>query len=177
MRMFRPSVLVFFTLVVSAFGQHSGPFIGGAWSGNVSPTSATVSIRLNTTGTRVRLQVSQNENLTPAVFSAAATTSANSGNTVKLTVQGLQPDTDYHYGVEVAGVLRTETVSRGRFRTFPLGRASFRIAFGSCGDFRHPDQRVWDAIREERPLLFINTGDMHYSDTKRQRFRYDQHRP
>jgi phosphodiesterase/alkaline phosphatase D-like protein len=165
MRMFRPSVLVFFTLVVSAFGQHSGPFIGGAWSGNVSPTSATVSIRLNTTGTRVRLQVSQNENLTPAVFSAAATTSAKSGNTVKLTVQGLQPDTDYHYGVEVAGVLRTETVSRGRFRTFPLGRASFRIAFGSCGDFRHPDQRVWDAIREERPLLFINTGDMHYSDT------------
>jgi len=131
----------------------------------VSPTGATVSIRLNTTGTRVRLQVSQNENLTPAVFSGAVTTAAGTGNTAKLTIQGLQPDTDYYYGIEVAGVLRTEVVSRGRFRTFPLGRASFRIAFGSCSDFRHPDQRVFDAIREERPLMFIHMGDLHYSDT------------
>ena len=179
MRKIRSSVLCFFALVVVAFGQHSGPFIGGAWSGNVSPTGATVSIRLNTTGTRVRLQVSKNESLTPAIFSSAVTTNANSGNTVKLTVQGLEADTDYYYGFEVAGVLRTETVSRGRFRTFPLGRASFRIAFGSCGDFRHPDQRVFDAIREERPLMFINMGDLHYSDTNSTvhddyRLNYDQ---
>jgi phosphodiesterase/alkaline phosphatase D-like protein len=179
MRNLRASVLCFFTLVVAAFGQHSGPFIGGAWSGNVSPTGATVSIRLNTTGARVRLQVSKNENLSPAVFSSAVTTSANNGNTVKLVVQGLEADTDYYYGIEVAGVLRTEAVSRGRFRTFPLGRASFRIAFGSCGDFRHPDQRVFEAIREERPLMFINMGDMHYSDTNSTahddyRLNYDQ---
>lgn len=179
MRKIRSSVLCFFALAVVAFGQHSGPFIGGAWSGNVSPTSATVSIRLNTTGTRVRLQVSKNENLTPAIFSGAVTTNANNGNTVKLTVQGLEADTDYYYGFEVAGVLRTETVSRGRFRTFPLGRASFRIAFGSCGDFRQPDQRVFDAIREERPLMFINMGDLHYSDTNSTshddyRLNYDQ---
>lgn len=164
---------------MAAFGQHSGPFIGGAWAGNVSPTSATVSIRLNTTGARVRLQVSKNENLTPAIFSGAVTTNANNGNTAKLVVQGLESDTDYYYGIEVAGVLRTEVVSRGRFRTFPLGRASFRIAFGSCGDFRHPDQRVFDAIREERPLMFINMGDMHYSDTNSTvhddyRLNYDQ---
>ena len=161
-----PSWLCFVAITVLAFGQQSGPFIGGAWSGNVSTTSATVSIRLNATGQRVRLQVSQNESLTPAIFSGAVTTAVNLGNTVKLTVQGLQPDSDYYYGIEVAGVLRPETVSRGRFRTFPIGRASFRIAFGSCSDFRHPDQRVFDAIREEqRPLLFIHMGDLHYSDT------------
>ena len=79
-------------------------------------------------------------------FRCRSPPSATTGNTVKLTVQGLQPDTDYYYGVEVAGALRTEVVSRGRFRTFPLGRASFRIAFGSCGDFRAADQRVYDAI-------------------------------
>jgi phosphodiesterase/alkaline phosphatase D-like protein len=177
--MIRTGFLCFFALAAVAFGQHSGPFIGGAWAGNVSPTSATVSIRLNTTGVRVRLQVSQNENLTPAVFSGAITTTANNGNTVKLSIQGLKTDTDYYYGIEVAGVLRPETVSRGRFRTFPLGRASFRIAFGSCGDFRHPDQRVFDAMREERPLMFINMGDMHYSDTNSTdpndyRLNYDQ---
>lgn len=165
MRKIVSSYLCFCALALSAFGQASGPFIGGAWSGNVSPTSVTVSIRLDTAGQRVRLQVSQNEGLTPAVFSGAVTTAVNLGNTVKLTVQGLQPDTDYYYGIEVAGVLRQETVSRGRFRTFPIGRASFRIAFGSCSDFRDPDQRVWNAIREERPLLFINMGDLHYSNT------------
>jgi phosphodiesterase/alkaline phosphatase D-like protein len=155
----------FLAFTIATYAQQSGPFIGGVWAGNVSPTSATVSVRLNTSAQRVRLQVSQNENLSPAVFSAAANTAANLGNTVKLTIQGLQPDTDYYYGIEVAGVLRPETVSRGRFRTFPIGRASFRIAFGSCSDFREADQRVFQAIREERPLMFIHTGDLHYADT------------
>jgi phosphodiesterase/alkaline phosphatase D-like protein len=146
-------------------GQTASPFIGGAWSGNVTPTTATVAVRLASTGQRVRLQVSQNEALTQPIYSPAVTTAATTGNTVKLSVQGLQPDTDYYYGIEVAGVLRTEIVSRGRFRTFPLGRASFRIAFGSCGDFRAADQSAYDAIMRERPLLFINMGDLHYSDT------------
>ncbi|MDP3069473.1 MAG: alkaline phosphatase D family protein [Opitutaceae bacterium] len=153
------------TICATGFAQSAASFIGGAWSGNVSTTTATVAVRLNTTGVKVRLQVSEKESLTPAVFSSTVTTAANSGNTAKLSVQGLKPDTDYYYGIEVAGVLRSETVSRGRFRTFPLGKSSFRIAFGSCGDFRAPDQSVYDAIMRERPLLFINMGDMHYSDT------------
>lgn len=160
-----PSCFCFLILTVVAFGQDPGPFVSGAWSGNVSPTSATVSIRLTAPGQRVRLQVSQNANLTAPLYSSVVTTSANLGNTVKLSVQGLQPNTDYFYGIEVAGVLRTEPVSRGQFRTFPIGKASFRIAFGSCSDFRVPDQQVFDAIRAERPLMFIHTGDLHYRDT------------
>jgi phosphodiesterase/alkaline phosphatase D-like protein len=158
-------VICFFALCSAALGQGSSVFIGGVWSGNVSPTSATVVARLNASALRVRLHVSQNEALTQPVYSSFITTNASNGNTAKMTVQGLQPDTDYYYGVEVAGVVRTEVVSRGRFRTFPLGRASFRIAFGSCGDFRDPDQSAYTAIMQERPLLFINMGDMHYSDT------------
>ena len=152
---------------VTAFGQSSGPFIGGAWIGNVSPTSATVTIRLTASAQRVRLAVSTSETLAPATFSAVVTTSANLGNTAKLTVQGLQPNTEYFFGLEVAGALRPEPISRGRFRTFPIGYASFRVAFGSCSDFRLSDQRAFDAIREERdrPLLFIHMGDLHYIDT------------
>lgn len=154
-----------FLAVTAVALAQSGPFVGGVWAGNVSPTSAAVSVRLNASAQRVRLQVSQNENLSPAVYTTAVNTAANLGNTVKLTIQGLQPDTDYFYGIEVAGVLRPETVSRGRFRTFPIGKASFKIAFGSCSDFREADQRVFQAIREERPLMFIHTGDLHYADT------------
>lgn len=163
MKIFAPT-FGFLAFVAVAWGQ-TAAFVGGIWSGNVSPTSATVAAHLDASGQRVRLQVSQNEALTQPIFSGAVTTAAASGNAVKLTVQGLQPDTDYYYGIEVAGVLRTETVSRGRFKTFPMGKASFKIAFGSCGDFRAPDQRVYAEIMQERPLLFINMGDLHYSDT------------
>ncbi len=159
------ALLFSFAVCASVMGQGTSPFIGGVWSGNVTPTSATVVVHLTAPALRVRLQVGVNPTLTPAVFSSAVNTAASTGNAVKLTVQGLLPDTDYYYGVEVAGVLRTEPVSRGRFRTFPLGKSSFRIAFASCGDFRAADQRVFTAIADERPLLFINTGDLHYSDT------------
>ena len=158
-------ILFLFVLLGATAWAQGSPFIGGVWSGNITPTSATVAARLNAAGQRVRLQVSTNPGLSSPIFSSAVNTSANAGNTVKLTVQGLKPDTVYFYGIEVAGTLRTEAESRGRFRTFPLGRASFRIAFGSCGDFRAGDQRVYSAIMAEKPLLFINTGDLHYSDT------------
>ena len=149
----------------AAFGQ--AQFIGGVWSGNVTPTSATVVVRLDQAAVRVRLQVSEKESLSPAIFSAIATTDASSGNTVKLTVQGLLPNTDYYYGIEVTGALRSDAVSRGRFHTFPLGRASFRVAFSSSSDFRQADQSAYDAIIAERPLplLFICTGDLHAIDT------------
>jgi phosphodiesterase/alkaline phosphatase D-like protein len=159
-------IFYFLALWGVALAQTGQVFIGGAWCGNVSPTSATASIRLTGPGLRVRLVVSQNEALTQPIYSSAINTAATTGNTAKLTVQGLQPDTDYFYGFEVAGTLRTEVISRGRFRTFPLGRTSyFKIAFGSCGDFRAQDQSAYDAIMREKPLLFINMGDLHYSDT------------
>jgi phosphodiesterase/alkaline phosphatase D-like protein len=171
------ALFCFFAVCTGVLAQETR-FVGGVWSGNVTPTSATVVARFDASGQRVRLHVSQNEALTQPVISAAVNTAATTGNTAKLTVQGLQPDTDYFYGFEVAGVVRTDPVSRGRFRTFPLGKSSFRVAFGSCGDFRAPNQSAYDAIRGERPLLFINMGDLHYSDTNSTvpddyRFNYD----
>jgi hypothetical protein len=161
-----PAKIVFALLWIEAIGFGQVPaFVSGVWSGNVTTSTATVVARLDTPGQRVRLQVSKAESLGSPVFSAAVNTNATTGNTVKLTTTGLQADTDYYYGIEVAGTLRTEPESRGRFHTFPPGRASFRIAFASCGDFRATDQRAYAEIMRERPLLFINLGDMHYSDT------------
>jgi phosphodiesterase/alkaline phosphatase D-like protein len=141
------------------------PFACGVWSGNVSATSASVVVRLNSAGQKVRLRASTEPDLTPAVWSSTAITTASAGNAVSLTVEGLIPDTDYYYGVEVDGVLRDEGASRGRLRTFPLGPGSFKIAFASCSDFRAADQSAFDAILAARPLLFIHMGDLHYSDT------------
>jgi phosphodiesterase/alkaline phosphatase D-like protein len=151
--------------LVSVCAQTASPFVSGAWSGNVTPTSASVSVRLNASGLRVRLVVGTSDKLNPAVYSAPVTTSSTSGNVVTLDIDGLQPATDYNYGLEVGGTLRSETISRGKFRTFPQGAASFRVAFASCGDWRDPDQRAYDAIVAEQPLFFLNVGDLHYSDT------------
>ena len=161
-----PRCLTFFLVaaasVVSA--QPGSPFASGVWCGNVTPTSASVVVRLTAAGQKARLQVSSNPALTAATFSTSATSAASAGNTLTLTVQGLLPDTDYYYGIEVAGVLRTETGSRGRFHTFPLGRGSFRIAFAGDCDFRDANLSAFDALLAEHPLLFIDLGDLHYSD-------------
>ena len=65
----------------------------------------------------------------------------------------------------MAGVLRTEIISRGKFRTFPQGASSFRMAFASCGDPNDTDQRAFEAILAEQPLLLLHMGDLHYYDT------------
>ena len=155
--------LVFAISVASA--QTPSPFGSGVWSGGVTSTSANVVARFTAPGARARLQISVNQSLKPALFSAIGTAAAAAGNTLTFTVQGLQPDTDYFYGVEVGGVLRTEPASRGRLRTFPLGTGSFKIAFASCSDYRVPNQSAFDAIAEERPLMFFHMGDLHYNDT------------
>ncbi len=150
---------------VSLCSQTATPFLSGVWSGNVTPTSASVSVRLNAAGLRVRLAVGTNLQLSPAVFSTFATTSATSGNAVRFDIASLQPGTDYDYGIEVGGVIRTEPNSRGKFRTFPQGPSSFRLAFASCGDPGDTDQRAFEAILAEQPLLFLHMGDLHYNDT------------
>lgn len=145
--------------------QSPSPFVSGVWCGNVTPTRASVCVRLADSGLRVRLAVGTGGRLSPALYSAPVISSADAGNVVRLDIDGLQPATEYVYGIEVAGVLREETLSRGRFSTFPEGAASFRLAFGSCGDWRVPDSRAYDAIAGEQPLLFLTLGDLHYSDT------------
>ena len=144
--------------------QSASPFRGGAWCGNVTPTSATVCIRLAAAGQRVRLAVSPTEDLAAAVYSAAQDSAAAAGSAVALDIAGLQPNTAYYYGIEVAGLLRGEAIARGRFRTFPAGAASFKIALLGDGDYHDPDHRVYDAIRAEDPLLLLFNGDLHYSD-------------
>lgn len=145
--------------------QPASPFVSGAWSGNVTPTSATVNIRLTAPGLRVRLALGTTANLSPVVFFGSGTTAAVNGNIISVNIDGLKPNTDYYYGMEVQGVLRTEAISRGHFHTFPQGAASFKLAFASCSDYHEPDQRAFDAILAEQPLLFVHMGDLHYNDT------------
>ena len=152
-----------FTPFVAA--QTASPFASGAWSGNVTPTSATVSIRLVAPGLGVRLALGTAAGLASPKYFGAITTTTAAGNSAMIDAAGLTPDTEYFYGFEVAGVLRTEANSRGRFRTFPSGAASFKIAFSGDSHYTTPNQSAFDEILAARPLLFIHLGDLHYNDT------------
>lgn len=134
-----------------------------AWigSGAVTPLSVRVNAHLNAVSGNVRLAVSPHADLSNPDYSAPAVADANNDNTVALSVAGLTPDTDYFYALEVDGAL--DAARQGRFHTFPAGAASFRFVFG--GDaIKGSNRPVFDAIRGESPLFFLNPGDFYYAD-------------
>ena len=81
---------------------------------------------------------------------------------VRLTVDGLAPSTAYEYQLVVDGV-GDEGRGVGRLRTPPLGASSFTIAAASCARVGS-NGAVFDAIREQEPLLYLIMGDAHYSN-------------
>jgi prolyl oligopeptidase len=148
----------------------------GPWSGAVTPTSALVKARLAETGLDARLALSLSPTLAHPVYSALVTSETNHNNVVSFPLDGLRPDTEYHYALEVKG--RLDRTRRGRFRTFPTGPASFSFAYASCARTASTSD-VFDTIRENRPLFFLHTGDFHYeniqtNDLARFRNAYDR---
>jgi hypothetical protein len=83
------------------------------------------------------------------------------GQLVTWEIRGLQAQTGWRF----AWHEEDPTAKSGSFRTFPpAGQpADFSFAFASCADTGsgHP---VFDAIREQNPLFFLHTGDLHYED-------------
>ena len=132
-----------------------------AWAGAVTPDGFTVKARINADG-RVRLLVGTDPALAGARASApVAADDDRDGGTVSLAATGLDPDTAYYYGIEFDGRLDRSRI--GRLRTFPEGRGSFTFAFSGCARVGS-NGAVFDAIRRERPLLYLTTGDLFYSN-------------
>lgn len=144
------------------FDQLSAPYSlvdRGPWSGGLTPTSAVVKAKLLHSGLNARLAISKNPLFTPATFLGQTRSDASLHNLVAFDLPGLDPGTDFYYAIEVNG--RFDWASRGQFRTFPAGPASFRIAFASCAKTASVNE-VFDRIRESRPLFYLNMGDFHY---------------
>ena len=132
------------------------------WSGGVTSSSATVSARLTEGARQARLLLSTDESLSSPM--ASQTSGADGDRVVNLSIDGLQPDTLYHYAVEVDGAL--DTLRRGSFRTFPSGAASFSIVVGSCAR-TGSNGAVFDALRGEDALFYLITGDAQYENITR----------
>jgi alkaline phosphatase D len=82
-------------------------------------------------------------------------------NIVDFSLEGLEPATEYFYSVRVRSGTNPE--AGGRFRTFPLGIASFRFAFASCAQ-TGSEHEVFRTILQFDPIFFLHLGDLHYRD-------------
>jgi hypothetical protein len=137
----------------------AGPPAGAVrwvWSGGVTTTEATVVASLTgDDGGRAGLMVS------PPVRAERV---GVSGSTVRFRLRGLRPGARYSYAVVRDG--RDDGSGRGRFRTMPEGPASFTVAVSSCAR-SGSNGAVFDAIREEDPLMFLHLGDLFYANIER----------
>ena len=131
------------------------------WSGNVTSDRATVNARLNADG-RVRLLVGRRADLADArVFGPRRADDDRNERLVSFTVRGLTPATRYFYGLEFDGRVDRDRI--GRFATFAAGRQSFKLAIGGCARVGS-NGAVFDAIRRERPALYLALGDLFYAN-------------
>ncbi len=167
-----------YAFLLDRLGVEYSEVARGPWSGAVTPTSALVKAKLAREGLSARLAISTSPLMTKPRFSAPQRAGTNHHNIVAFPVTGLKPDEDYYYALEVEG--RLDRTKRGQFHTFPAARepASFSFAYASCADTASTSD-VFDAIRENQPLFYMNTGDFHYlnitnNDVSKFRAAYDR---
>lgn len=85
---------------------------------------------------------------------------------VVLRAAGLKPDTRYWYRLRFAGELDRHQPLPFHTRTAPAGPADFRVAFGSCCRIQFDrEQRIFHAIRQTEPDMFLWLGDNIYADS------------
>ncbi|HEY9416461.1 MAG TPA: alkaline phosphatase D family protein [Pseudonocardia sp.] len=137
----------------------------GPWSGAVTAAGFTAGYRLSG-ATSARLVVSTSADLSSPVYGSAVAPDAD--GMVLLPVTGLTANTQYHYGVEINGVLAAN--GRGEARTFPAAGAqtSFSIWFGSC-QWTQPADSTYAAVLAKsgpygRALMGVHMGDLNYRD-------------
>ncbi len=132
---------------------------GGPMVGCVTPTSAKIWVRTSRAA-KVQVVIVNSE-----LKSAAVNTSAERDFTAVLTLDGLQPFTNYQYDVLVNGKSAL-TQPLPVFRTHPKrgDPAQFSVGFGGGARYWSDKERVWDAIEAQDPQAMLFLGDNIYID-------------
>ncbi len=145
--------------------RSSGELVHGPMLGAMTDRSVRVWVR-GVTETRVRVVASTSADLREPVVSPWTSIRSEEDFTAVMRLDGLRPDTDYHYAVQLGDETRTLRGEAQRFRTYPTagGPMRLQVAFGGCSGYVPPNERVWDTIRGFSPAAFLTLGDNVYVD-------------
>jgi hypothetical protein len=133
--------------------------VTGAWSGDITDDSFRGSAYYSGTYTESRIAASLNSDLSDPVYGDLVPIVSN---LAKMEITGLDPDTQYYWGVEVDGQL--DGGRWGKFKTLPVAD-SFAYKFATfCCTNGAPISTVYAAIEAENPLVGFHLGDLHYLD-------------
>lgn len=155
----RKTVCLFgIVLAVCTRFSHASLIESGPWVGAVTPHSAVVKVVPKNGFRKIVLLLGEVGN--PHQWQKILPKSAK-GDSLEFYLERLKPDTSYQYLIEVNG--NTENDKLGSFLTFPKNAATFQFAFASCAQTNSVSP-VFTAIKNVKPLFYLNTGDLHYED-------------
>lgn len=113
----------------------------------------------------VSIKISPNADLSAAVTFGPVAVDSSTDFCGQIAITGLTASTTYYREFVVDGVAHYGS-GFPAFDTFPTedAAASFTLALGSC--MRTPNEAtIFQAIKNENPLLFLHLGDYHYGDS------------
>jgi alkaline phosphatase D len=125
----------------------------------------------------VEVEYSPGQDFLDTRRTSAVVARAEDDYTVRIELSGLSPATRYWYRVLLDG--QQARYGRVPFAalTAPAGRAPVRIAFGSCARVQiDPEQRIFHAVRQTEPDLFVWLGDNIYGDSERPELLAEEYR-
>jgi alkaline phosphatase D len=135
-------------------------FLQGPMLGDLTDHGVRVWVR---TAHEVPVQVVVTGGKGAPIRSSIVRTARGKDYTAVLSVDGLQPATDYSYELWVDGVKHP---MEWAFRTFPTASkaARFQIGFGGGGGYNPKFERMWSTIASHHLPAFLLLGDNIYID-------------
>lgn len=141
--------------------KHDLKLLNGPMLGDLKPTSAKFWVR--TAGpAEVQIQIGD-------LKSNSVKTSSADDFTAVLTVEGLEPFTEYTYAVKLNG--KEIEKDAFRFRTAPTRNQNvqFDVTFGSGARYVPKNEYAWSNMAKSRPLAYLGLGDNVYIDVVNRR--------
>ena len=137
-------------------------WLHGPMLGCVTDTSAKFWIR-TAREVPVAIWVEESENSDSVIKSTIVKTNKEQDFTAVVTVNGLRPNTNYHYGLLIDDISLS---IKWPFRTFPnLGKPTkFQVGFGGGAGYTPQHERMWNTIAAHELPAFLLLGDNVYID-------------
>jgi alkaline phosphatase D len=112
--------------ILESAQKHNIPLMGGPMLGNLKEDGIIIMLRPSTS-TPLEVKVTRTNGGDERIF---ITDLMDPGVEQRIVIDGLTPDTDYHYTISTG----QQKIAKGKFKTAPDPdeKSQFRLAFGSC---------------------------------------------